>query len=73
VTPAVAYVCQLGCMAECPCRLHLPCEIFGMGPRNRDPHDQVRGKPEHFAYDDETGPGHVWVGKAGRCREVELA
>lgn len=60
----MVFICSLGCFAECS--HHLPCEIFFFDDKHK--HPTKRGLREHFAYDGDTGMGHVWRGEKGRGR-----
>jgi hypothetical protein len=58
----VAYVCALGCLAECS-HGH-PCAIYMIDREH--PHPTKRGREQHLADDDE-GNLHEWNGAHGKC------
>jgi hypothetical protein len=62
-----AYLCRIGCMAEC--RHHQTCVVGAFGGIDADhPHPVKGGRELHYAFDYDTGLMHEWAGRAGRCR-----
>jgi hypothetical protein len=63
-----AYVCQIGCMAEC--RHHHACVVYMVDKAH--PHPSKKGREQHFAMAPD-GMMHEWNGAAGKCSVYDPA